>query len=99
MLRACGASWRGDRPFASRQQFAYHVSAYVRQADIAALEAVRQLGVIEAQQVKDGGVELVDVDFVLHGVEADVVTFGEGEARLGSSMVLVRPRAGLPGSL
>ena len=37
---------------------------HVGQAEIAALEAVGQLGVVEAEQVQDGGVEVVDVDSV-----------------------------------
>ena len=54
-----------------RQQLRHHVSMHVGQAEIAALEAVGQLGVVEAEQVQDRGVQVVGVDFV--GRRVDVV--------------------------
>jgi hypothetical protein len=35
---------------------------YVREAEVAAIEAVRQLLVIEAKEVEQRGVEIVDTD-------------------------------------
>ena len=46
---------------------------HVRQAEIAALEFVSQLRVIQAQQVQHGGVQVVDVHPVFHHVEAKFV--------------------------
>ena len=43
---------------------------HVGQAEIAVLEAIGQLGVVEAEQVQDRGVEVVDVDFVGRRVDA-----------------------------
>ena len=42
---------------------------HVCEAEIAALETMRDLGVIEAEQVQHRGVQIVDVDFVLGGVD------------------------------
>ena len=45
----------------------------VGEAEVAALESRGELGVIEAELVEDGRVEVVDVDFVLDCVKAEVV--------------------------
>ena len=50
---------------------------HVGEAEVAALGAVGELGVVEAEEMKDGGVEVVDVDLVLHGIEAELVGFAE----------------------
>jgi len=42
---------------------------HIGQTEIATLEAVRQLFVIEAQLMQQRRVEVMDVDFVLHGIE------------------------------
>jgi hypothetical protein len=53
----------------SGQDFTNDISVHVGEAEVAALGSVGELGVIEAQRVEDGGVEVVDVDLVLDGVE------------------------------
>src|SRR5262249_17539743 len=53
---------------------------HVRQPEIAALEAVGQLRVIEAEAMQNGGVQVVDVDFVPHDVEAEFVGLADGDA-------------------
>ena len=45
----------------------------VGQAEVAAGVAVGELRVVEAEQVQDGGVQVVDVDRVLDGLEAEFV--------------------------
>ncbi len=45
----------------------------VGQAEVAALEPVGQLRVVDAEQVQDRGLEVVDVDRVLGDVVAEVV--------------------------
>ena len=40
---------------------------HIRQPKIAALEAVGEFEVVQAQQVQDGGLEVVDVDAVFDG--------------------------------
>src|SRR5260370_40701763 len=46
----------------SRQQLLHHLAVYVGQPIVAALEAVRQLLVVEAQQLEDGRLQVVDVN-------------------------------------
>jgi len=53
----------------------------VGKPEIAALEAVCQAGVVEAQQMKQGGVEVVDVYRVAGNVEADRVGLAVHVAR------------------
>ena len=49
------------------------VPVHVGQPEVAALEAVGQPRVVEAHQVQDRGLEIVDVHAVLDGVIAEVV--------------------------
>ena len=63
----------------SRQQLLHHVAVHVGQPEVAALEAEGQLRVIEAQQVQDRRLQVVDVDAVLDGDEAELV--GGAEVR------------------
>ena len=51
----------------SRQDLARHAAAHVGQAEVAAAVAVGQPLVIEAHQVQDRGVQVVDVHAVLDG--------------------------------
>ena len=55
---------------------------HVRQSVIAALEAVGELRVIEAQEVQDGRLQVVDVDFVLGDEVAEFVRRAVGHAGL-----------------
>ena len=59
--------------YASRQQLRHHLAMHVGQPEIAALETVGQLGVIEAEQVQQRGVQVVDVNAILDDVEAELV--------------------------
>ena len=54
----------------------------VGEAEVAALEAEGQLLVVEAEQVQDRGVEVVDVDAVFDGAEAEFVGLAEDGAGL-----------------
>ena len=47
---------------------------------MAALEFIGKFLVIEAEEVEEGGLEVVDVDLVLDRVEADVVRGSVGDA-------------------
>jgi hypothetical protein len=51
------------------------VAVDVGQPEIAALEAVGQPLVVEAQQVQDGGLQVVDVDLVPSDAETQLVGF------------------------
>ena len=56
-----------------RQEFSHELTVDVGEAEVAALEAVGQLRVIEAEEVQHRGVQVVDVDRVLDGVVAEFV--------------------------
>ena len=55
---------------------------HIGQAEVAALEFVGQLLVVDAHAVQDGGVEVVDVDGVFGDVVAEVVGLAVGQAAL-----------------
>ena len=59
----------------------HHLAVDVGQAEVAAGVAVGELGVVEAEQVQDRGVQVVDVDLVLDGVVAVVVGLAVDDAR------------------
>ena len=50
-----------------------HVAGDIGQAEVAAVVAVGQLRVVEAEQVQDRGVQVVDADAVDDGLVADLV--------------------------
>ena len=62
----------------SLQNLLHHVAVHVGQPEVAALEAEGQAGVVEAQQVQDRRLQVVDVDRVLDDVVADLVGAGRG---------------------
>ena len=55
-----------------RQPLAHHPPAYVRPLEVVALVVARQSQVVEAEQVQEHGVEVVDVHGVLRHVPADL---------------------------
>src|SRR6266516_2798617 len=68
--------------FDSRQNVSYDVAFDVGQAKIAAGVAVREALVVEAEEVQNRGVQVVDVDLVLGGVIAVVVGAAVAQAAL-----------------
>src|SRR5262245_53401102 len=69
----------------SSNHFAHHVAVDVRQTEIAALIAIGQAQVVEANQVQDGGMKVMDADAVLGGAVADLVGGAVGVAGLDAS--------------
>ena len=68
--------WDGPGPLregSSRQEVADHLAFHVGEAEVAAGVAEGQPGVVQAHEVKDRGVEVVDVDRVLGDVDAVLV--------------------------
>ena len=65
-----------------RQNSLHHVPRHVGQAEIAAAVAIGQLGVIDAQQMQDGGVQIVRMDGLVHRLEAEIVGRAVGRCRL-----------------
>src|SRR5205823_4574460 len=61
------------RHLPSGQDLRHHLAAVHSGALVAAVVAVGELQVVHAEQVKDRRVQVVDVDPVLHRVEAEVV--------------------------
>jgi hypothetical protein len=59
---------------ALRQDLGHQVSVHVGQPEFPALEAVGQLLVVHPEAVQQRRVEIVDVDLILHGVVAEVVS-------------------------
>jgi hypothetical protein len=71
-VRRCEAAI-DHRAGASRQQRPDHRPVDVSQSEVASLEAVGEAFVVEAEQVEDGRLEVVDVDLVGGDMEAEVV--------------------------
>src|SRR6185437_2335360 len=68
-----------------REELFDNVSGDVGQTEIAALEPVSELGVIEAEAIENRRVEVVDVDLVLDDVETEVVAFPDRNAGLDAA--------------
>src|SRR5205823_4674017 len=69
----------------SSEQVGHNVAADVGEPEVAALEPVRQLGVVDPQAVQHGGVQVVDVDGVLDDVVPEVVGLAVGDAGLDAA--------------
>ena len=69
---------------------------HVCQAEIAALIAICQLGVIKAQQVQNRRVQIVNVNGVFRDVEAQVIGFAHGGAWYERAGASVEPAPFLP---
>ena len=68
-----------------REDFLHDVAVDVGEAKVPTLEAGGELGVIEAELVKDGGVEVVNVDLVLDGIEAEFIGLAVVDSALNST--------------
>ena len=62
-------------------QLAHDVSVHVCQPEIAAGMAVGELFVVEAEQMQDGRLQIVDMHRILHHLVTQVVGRAEGDAR------------------
>jgi hypothetical protein len=69
----------------STHHLLHHSSRHVGQAEIAAVEAEGETLVIEAQEVQEGGVQVVDADLVGDGLVADVVGRAVADAPFGAT--------------
>src|SRR5579863_9268050 len=69
----------------SRHQFLDHFALDIRQAEIADLEAVGEALMVETHQVKRRRVEVVDRDWILGDVVADIVGAADGNAGLDTA--------------
>ena len=57
----------------SGQQFRHDVAVHVRQAEVASLETERQLRVVKAQKLHDRGVQVMHMNAIGRGVEAEFI--------------------------
>src|SRR2546423_13599460 len=73
---------RTRMPALLRQNLFHHIPRHIRQSIVPSRVSERQLGVVEAQAVKNRGVEIVYVAFVLYRAEAEVVRLPLSHAAL-----------------
>ena len=86
--RACEGFWRvGFTPAGggSRHDVLHDFTVDIGEAEVASLELEGELFVVDAKEVQDGGLEVMDVDLVVLGVEADVVLPSPSERTLASA--------------
>ena len=69
----------------SRQDILHDMSVDIGEAKIPAGVSVGQIFVIQSHEVKNGGVEIMDMDLIFHGREAKLVGRTVGHAALDSS--------------
>src|SRR5215475_933027 len=62
-------------------QFVHEFPVDIGEPEVAALEAIGQLLVVEAEEMEQGGVEVVHMDTVPGGVESEFIRFAEGDPR------------------
>jgi hypothetical protein len=65
--------WEKLTGASSRQQVPHNLPVNIGEAEVAAGVAIGEPLVVEAEQVEDRGVEVVDMDLVFHGREAGLV--------------------------
>lgn len=65
---------------ASGEQPLNHLAMHVGEAEVATLEAVGELGVVHAEEVEDGGVEVVNGHGIAGDVPGEVIGLAIGEA-------------------
>ena len=61
--------------YPSGEEGFHHLAVDVGETEVAALEAEGELFVVDAEQMQDGGVQVVHVNLVLGDVEAQFVAF------------------------
>ena len=69
----------------SREQLLHDFTFHVRQSERTSLELVDQSGVVESEQVEDGGLKVVDVNAILNDLVAELVGFADGDAWLDAA--------------
>ena len=57
----------------------------IGQSEVPTLEAIGQAFVVDPEQVQHGGVQVMDMDFVLHGTVAKFICCSPGKAGLDST--------------
>ena len=77
----------------SRNDFVKHLTSHICQLEVTAGTAVREAFVIDAQQVKNFRVQIVDVDSVMDGAKTKVIGFSVRHATFDASAShVVKPK-------
>ena len=66
----------------SSEDVLHHFAEDIGEAEVAALEPVGEPLVVDAHEMHEGGLKIVDVDFVHHGIHAEIVGRAIGQAGL-----------------
>jgi hypothetical protein len=72
-LCALVGAWKTAKSSQSGDDVFDDCPVYVGQAEVAAGVTIRELLVVEAHEIEQGGVQVVDVNLVFDGLEAEVV--------------------------
>src|SRR5689334_5643808 len=62
------------------QNLVHDVAMHIRQPELAALELERQLRVVEAEEMEQRCVQVMDVDAIGRGIESELIAFADREA-------------------
>ena len=76
---------RAECAIESCNHLMHYLAVHVGQSEVTALVAVREAEMIEADQMQDGGVQVVDVDFLFHGGAAELVGGAVDDAALDAA--------------
>src|SRR5512144_2374883 len=66
----------------SRQQLLHNLAAHIRKAEVPSLELVSQAGVIQAEQMQNRGLQVVNVNLVLNDVVSEFISGTQRDALL-----------------
>ena len=72
---------------------------HIGKPEITSLEAVCQLGVVEGEQLQDGGVEIVHMHRIFYRVETQFVAFAQRDAGINSTLTIKFTMAAIPACL
>src|SRR5262245_32898367 len=76
---------RVPRRLRSAEDCLHHLAVHVGQAEVAARVAIGEAGVLEAEQLQDGGVEVPDRNRVFHDIATVVVRLPVDDAALDAA--------------
>src|SRR5437660_10910716 len=84
---SCSSMRRSDcgaivfSPEALRQHLADNLAAYIGEPEVASHVPVGEAGVVKAQAMQDGGLQIIYVNGILGDRESQIVGLPDGEAR------------------
>lgn len=75
-------SWREE---SNVYQLPNHIACYVGKAVVAACVTVGQFFVMDTHQMKNSGMQVVNVNFVFHGLESEIIRGAVGLSTFGAT--------------